>query len=166
MAGASGMGKSTLAGVVGRRTSAVVLDLDVVKSAALDSGAEWDLAGRLSYECLWAVADSLLAQGLSVILDSPCRFERIVTEGAALAAKHHAAYGFIECVLGDQEELRRRLRTRPRRRSQMMDLGVPSPDAPGDTFTRQVEAHGQTVMQTKYPESAWLQIDATLPPGR
>jgi predicted kinase len=152
LAGASGVGKSALACAVGRRTGALVLDLDVVKSAALDAGARWDLAGRLGYECLWAVADPLLAQGLSVILDSPCRFERIVAEGSALAAKHRAVDAFIECLLSDQEEVRRRLRARPRRRSQMTDLGVPSPDAPADTFVKQVEAHGQAAMDTKHPE--------------
>jgi predicted kinase len=163
MAGPSGTGKSTLARALAGRTGAAVLDLDVLKSVALDAGAAWDLAGRLGYECSWAVADSLLAQSLSVVLDSPCRFHRIITEGTAIADRRGAAYGFIECALADPEELRRRLRGRPRLRSQMTDLGVPSPDAPADTFVAQVRAFGPAVLETKYPPGPWLRIDTSRP---
>lgn len=165
MAGPSGAGKSTLARALAAQTGAAVVDLDVLKSAALDAGAAWDLAGRLGYEGAWAVADSLLAQGLSVVLDSPCRFERIVAEGTAIAARRRAVYGFVECVVADAEELRRRLRGRPRLRSQMTDLGVPSPDAPADTFVAQVRAFGPAVLETKYPPGPWLRIDTSRPVG-
>lgn len=121
------------------------------------------MAGRLAYECSWAVADSLLAQGLSVVLDSPCRFERNVAEGTAVANRHGVGYGFIECVLSDLDELRRRLRERPRLRSQMTDVGVPSSDAPPDIFVAQVKAHGPAVLNTKYPPGPWLQIDTSQP---
>jgi hypothetical protein len=118
------------------------------------------------YECSWAVADSLLAQGLSVVLDSPCRFERIVAEGSAIAARYRATYGFVECVLADPEELSRRLRERPRLRSQMTDVGVPSPDAPPDTFVVQVAAQGPAALETKYPASPWLRVDTSQPLAR
>ncbi len=88
MAGRSGAGKSTLARLVGARTGAVVIDLDVVKTASLDAGSTWDLAGRIGYEASRALADSLLGQRRSVILDSPCRFQQIVDGGSAIAVQH------------------------------------------------------------------------------
>ncbi|MEU4288392.1 AAA family ATPase [Kribbella sp. NPDC026596] len=98
MAGRPGAGKSTVAARIGRRTGAVVLDLDVLKSTALDVGMEWDLVGKVGYRGGWAMAEALLEQGFSVILDSPCRFEWIVNETTATAARQSATYCFIECV--------------------------------------------------------------------
>ncbi|WP_020580113.1 AAA family ATPase [Actinopolymorpha alba] len=167
MAGQSGVGKSAVARQIATRTGAAVLDLDQLKSTALDAGADWDLAGKLSYQSMWMLADSLLGQGFSVILDSPCRFERIVAEGTRIARVHNAVYCFIECVLPDRDELRRRLRSRPRLRSQMTDLGVSSPDAPADaTAAALVHTHGPAVIQTRHPASAWLALDTRQDPGR
>ena len=166
MAGISGTGKSTLARLIGQRTGAVVIDLDVVKSAALDAGAPWDLAGRIAYGASWALADSLLEQGGSVVLDSPCRFQQIVDEGSAIARRRAAVFAYIECVVADETELRRRVRHRARLRSQMHDLGVPPPDAPRDAYRAQIEAFGPAVLETKVPTSPWLRIDTSGPPDR
>ena len=166
MAGITGAGKSTLARLIGQRTGAVVIDLDVVKSAALDAGAAWDLAGRIAYGASRAIADSLLVQGGSVVLDSPCRFQEIVDEGRAIAGRRATVYAFIECVVTDETELRRRLRRRARLRSQMPDLGVPPPDAPRDAYRAQVEAFGPAVLETKVPTGPWLRIDTSGPTDR
>lgn len=83
MAGESGAGKSSLAREIAATTGAAALDMDIMKSTALDAGADWELAGRMSHLGLRSLADSLLAQGFSVIFDQPCRFERTVTEGIA-----------------------------------------------------------------------------------
>jgi predicted kinase len=88
IAGGSGAGKSTLACLIGKRTGAVVIDLDAIKPAALDAGSPWDLAGRIGYGVSCAVAGSLLGQRKSVILDSPCRFQQIVDRGSAIAEQH------------------------------------------------------------------------------
>ncbi|MEQ4207966.1 hypothetical protein ABN028_31195 [Actinopolymorpha sp. B17G11] len=85
MAGKSDAGKSTIAGPLARTSGAVTLDIDVLKSTALDIGLAWHDAGRIGYEGTWSLAESLLCQGISVIIDSPCRFERIVTEGMAIS---------------------------------------------------------------------------------
>lgn len=167
MAGQSGMGKSTLAGHLAAQTGAAVLDLDVMKSTALDADLEWEVAGRLAYELSWSLADSLLRQGLSVILDSPCRFERIIAETTRIAQRRNAGYCFIECVMADTDELRRRLRSRPRLRSQMVDVGLSSSDAPAQhTVAAQVRAGGTAVLDTKYPASPWLQLNTRLDPAR
>ena len=157
MAGTSGSGKSTLARLVGQRTGAVVIDYDVVKTAALDAGVSWDMAGLIGYGGSRAVADSLLKQGLSVILDSPCRFEQIVIEGTAIAAKHKATYAFVECILHDQAELCRRMAARSRLRSQRIAFNEPPPDAPGDVMA---DASGKIkIPQTKYPTTPYLRVD-------
>jgi predicted kinase len=123
MAGEPGSGKSALARVIGRRTGAVVLDKDVLKTAALDAGADETLAGGIAYEALFDLADHLLGQGLSVVLDSPSYFETIPSKGQALAAERGIGYHFVECVCEDQAELKRRLAGRPGLDSQPVSLG-------------------------------------------
>jgi hypothetical protein len=101
----------------------------------------------------------LLEQGISVILDSPCRFEFIIDGGTAIAAKHSVPYAFIECVLTDEDELRRRMQTRKRHRSQRVAFDKPPTDAPNDVM---VDASGEIIIhETKYPSSKWLQVDTS-----
>lgn len=164
MAGTSGAGKSTLARLIGEWTGAVVIDYDVLKSAALDAGATWDLAGRTGYRTGQAIAGSVLQQGMSVILDSPSRFQQIVDTGLATAAAHDATYAFVECVLPDETELRRRLQGRQRQRSQRMAFDIPPPDAPNDVMA---DASGIVrVPESKFPSSPWLKIDTRQSPAR
>lgn len=161
MAGTSGAGKSTLAHLLGQRTGAATIDYDVVKSAALDAGAAWDLAGRVGYGASRALAAALLRQGHSVILDSPCRFQMIVDEGTAIARASGAAYAFVECVLGDEPELRRRMQARPRQRSQRLAFDRPPPDAPGDVLA---DASGTIhVPASALPPGPWLRVDTAQP---
>ncbi len=142
MAGAPGSGKSALARLIGRCAGAVVIDKDVLKTAALATGTEDQPAGRIAYEGFFGLAGHLLGQGHSVVLDSPSFYETIPAKGAAIAAERQAPYYFIECICADEAELRRRLRDRPRLPSQ--------PSEP-------VEA------QTIAPAGAYLRIDTTQP---
>jgi predicted kinase len=70
MAGKSGAGKSTVAGPLARAFGAAVLDIDVLKSTALDIGLAWHDAGKIGYEGTWSLAESLLCQAISVFVDS------------------------------------------------------------------------------------------------
>ncbi len=142
MAGAPGSGKSALARTIGRVTGAVVLDKDVLKTAALEAGADEALAAPLAYEAFFALADHLLGQDLSVVLDSPSFWDTIPAKGAAIAQRRMVPYHFIECVCSDGEELARRLGERPRLASQ--------PAEP-------VEA------ETVAPAGAYLRVDTTQP---
>lgn len=148
VAGAPGSGKSALARMIGRCTGAVVIDKDVLKTAALEAGAppEGGLAGGIAYEAFFALADHLLGQSWSVILDSPSYFETIASKGAAIAARRHVSYHFIECVCADREELARRLRDRPR-----------LPSQPGDI------AEADPARETIAPTGAYLRVDTTQP---
>jgi predicted kinase len=164
MAGRSGVGKSSVAAGIARATGAAVVDLDLLKSTALDVGASWELAGRFGYEGLWAVAESLLAQGFSVICDSPCRFENIVAQTMAIAERQNASYCFVECVLTDQAQLAERVASRPRKRSQVTDVDASSADAPPDSETaRRIRAGDESVWATVYPPTPWLQLDTAAP---
>lgn len=144
MAGLPGSGKSALARLIGQTTGAVVLDKDVLKTAALEAGVEDDQrAGMVAYEAFFALADHLLGQGRSVVLDSPSFYETIPAKGAAIAGARMVPYYFIECVCADREELARRLRDRPRLRSN-----------PGEEA---IEAEHETFG----PSGAYLRVDTT-----
>jgi len=146
MAGAPGSGKSALARLIGQTTGAVVLDKDVLKTAALEAGVEDDQrAGFIAYQAFFALADHLLGQGLSVALDSPSFYESIPARGAAIAQERCVSYYFIECICEDHAELARRLRDRPRLRSN-----------PGEEA---LDAEHATVS----PPGAYLRIDTTQP---
>ncbi|WP_213525386.1 AAA family ATPase [Paenibacillus sp. J31TS4] len=138
MSGYPGSGKSTLSRILAERTGAIVLDHDIVKTALLEASEELldpKETGNISYHIDWALADFLLSQGRSVILDSPCMYEVMLAKGGALAEKHGAAYKYIECFLGDVEELDRRLTARPRLRSQV--AGVPAKMKEGFVLTQE-----------------------------
>jgi len=144
MAGEPGSGKSALARVIARRTGAVVLDKDVLKTAALHAGAEEALASQIAYEAFFDLAGHLLGQGLSVVLDSPSFFEAIPTKGQAIADKRGVCYHFVECICDDQAELERRLAGRSKLDSQ------PSAPESGDRTT-------------VAPQGAYLRVDTLQP---
>lgn len=98
MAGVPGSGKSALARLIGRCTGAVVIDKDILKTAALEVGVAEQHAGETAYEAFFALADHMLGQGLSVILDSPSFWETIPTKGTAIATEREVRYYFIECL--------------------------------------------------------------------
>lgn len=143
MAGMPGSGKSSLARLIGRSTRAVVLDKDVLKTAALQAGAGEELASGAAYDVFFALADHLLGQGWSVVLDSPSFWESIPKRGGEVAADRHVPYFFIECVCSDRDELARRLRERPRVQSQ-----------PGEEI---LESSPQTIR----PPEPHLRVDTT-----
>jgi predicted kinase len=145
MAGAPGSGKSALAKLIGRCTSAVVIDKDVLKAAALAEGVDDALAGAIAYEAAFAVANHMLAQDRSVIVDSPSFYESIPHKGAKLAEGRGAGYYFIECFCPDRAELERRLRERSRLPSQP---GTEAIDEERTTFT---------------PPGVYLRVDTTKP---
>ena len=144
MAGAPGSGKSALARLIGSCTGAVVIDKDVLKTAALEAGAEESLAGGVAYEAFFSLADHLLGQGRSVILDSPSYYETIPSKGAAIAERRGLPYYFIECTCPDSEVMARRLRDRPR-----------LPSQPGEPISSEWE--------TIAPPGPFLRVDTTQP---
>lgn len=123
MSGFPGSGKSTVSKHIAKLTGAVIVNHDVLKSALLQSlemkGIESTIVGGVSYDVEWALLNSYLAQGHSVILDSPCLYEDMVEKGIKLSNKHGVKYKYIECYLNDMEEINNRLQTRKRMVSQI-----------------------------------------------
>ena len=60
MSGNPGSGRTTIARQVGVRYGAVVLHLDVVKTAVLEGGVDVDKSGRAAYAVLHALARDLV----------------------------------------------------------------------------------------------------------
>jgi predicted kinase len=117
MHGEPGSGKSTLARALAPRISAVVLDKDIIKSAILRGGAGEQLAGPTAYEVYFELAEDLVRQGRSIILDNPVFWPRVEERWLALSAEAGCPPLLIECVCADRDELVRRLATRNGRES-------------------------------------------------
>jgi predicted kinase len=164
MAGTPGAGKSVLAAGIGRATGAVVLDHDVTKSALLDGGVAWNVAGPAAYRAGFAVARELLRQGHDVILDSACHYADVVANGERAAAEAGVAYRFIECLCPDDAELVRRRSQRPRRRSQLAGATEFSADA-RDHAPSAAEPIDHLRWRTHRPAAGGLAVDATRAPS-
>ena len=125
MAGESGAGKSTLALAVGEATGAVVLDKDLIYGPLIDEGVLRMGMGGPSYAVLFKMADSILSQRLSLILDSGAFWPTIIERGQMIAERRDARYFIVECQCPDTDEQEKRLTTRtgevsqPRSRAQM-----------------------------------------------
>jgi len=129
MSGAPGAGKSTLAAELSRRHGLVAIDHDIVKSALLAAGNGFSDSGRVSYQVVTGLAESLLRQGHSVIIDSPCFYTELLESGQAIAQRQHAQYLYLECRLDDLDEIDRRLGSRSPLRSQRLSVEGPPVDA-------------------------------------
>jgi len=141
LAGAPGTGKSKLAAAIARARPAAIVNSDVVKSTLLDAGIAWSQAGPAAYQVLFALADDLLAQGHSVILDSPSHYDHIPENGQRVARERGVPYRFLELVCPDLGELKRRLAKRTPRRSQMRGLDEPPPDSDRPSQAKRIGLH-------------------------
>ncbi|KAK7217460.1 hypothetical protein V2G26_005463 [Clonostachys chloroleuca] len=119
LSGAPGAGKSTMAELLRHPTGSVVLDHDIIRSALL-SGNEiaFQDAAKSAYRLNWALAESILKQGFSLIIDSTCNYREILDRGIELAGRHGCEYWYVECRVTDIELLDGRLRARTAMRSQ------------------------------------------------
>lgn len=112
MHGEPGSGKTTLARSLAPRIPAVHVDKDVLMSAIVRTRIPAEVAGPASYEATWDLAESLLEQGHSVIVDCPAYWPVIEERGRGLARNHSAGYFMIETRCADRSEIERRLATR------------------------------------------------------
>ncbi|MCL2376178.1 MAG: ATP-binding protein [Defluviitaleaceae bacterium] len=111
MSGIPGTGKSTLARHICKLTSAVLLDVDTIKSSVMISfgdDIDFKFVSKISYDVIFALAEDNLKAGNSVVIDSPCSYEIILERGTNLAKRHRADYKFVECHLEDLIELNNR----------------------------------------------------------
>jgi predicted kinase len=157
MAGHGGSGKSTLARRIAERFGGVTVDLDVIKTALLEAGLDWNQSAKASYGVIYALADDLISTGTRcVVIDTPSYWEEIHRRLSATATAHQARYVFLECEAA--ETLRaERLATRPTRRSQIPMHGGAPTDAPQDA----APVHARPIVRP--PDAVCLFVDTGNP---
>ncbi|HEY2644537.1 MAG TPA: ATP-binding protein [Galbitalea sp.] len=115
MAGLPGAGKSTVAEVVGNRLGYPVISVDPIESAILSAGIDSDQpTGLAAYLVAETIADSALANGLSIIVDAVNAVDPARQQWVDLAKKHEESLRFIEVICSDSELHRERLEARNR----------------------------------------------------
>ncbi|KAF8859557.1 hypothetical protein BDZ45DRAFT_673299 [Acephala macrosclerotiorum] len=131
MSGAPGSGKSTLANLLTQSLNGIVINHDLLKSFLLeyDLGASFNQVAKLTYNLQWTLAEDVMKQGRTVIIDSTCNYEETLTQGTALAERYGYEYRYVECKVNDIDLLDQRLRGRVSLRSQRKGVDVPPPDA-------------------------------------
>ncbi|KAM0285817.1 hypothetical protein ACHAQH_001279 [Verticillium albo-atrum] len=129
MSGAPGSGKSTLSRLLAKSINAVVFDHDIIRSAILEQGTEFDNAAKLAYSIGWALAEDVIRQERSVIMDSTCNYQETLGRGSTLAERYGYEYWYVECRVDDLGVLDKRLRERVPLRSQRTGINVAPFDA-------------------------------------
>ncbi len=157
MSGFPGSGKSTLSRQIAKRTGAVIIDHDVVKSALLQSTEDFPmdakLAGKVSYNIDWSLIELHLSQGQSVVFDSPCFYQEMVDRGIGLSRKYNVKYKYVECLLDDFEKVNNRLRNRETMVSQIREVNSE-------------EVFKQAIENSEKPTGyKWITVDTGRPLG-
>lgn len=159
LSGVPGTGKSTLARSLAVDLDLVVLDSDVLKSALLSADVSFETAGPATYAAVLAVASDLLAQGRSVVVDSPCRYVELLVSGRRVARQARVPYRLVELWADDPADLLPRLAARAARPSQV------TPGAARWELGTPVETLRGWQEQLVRPETGWLRIDALADPS-
>lgn len=157
MSGFPGSGKSTLSRQIAKRTGAVIIDHDIVKSALLQSMEDFPidakLAGKVSYNIDWSLIELHLSQGQSVVFDSPCLYQEIIDRGIGLSNQYNVKYKYVECLLDDFQKVNDRLKNRERMVSQISNVNSE-------------EVFKQAVENSKKPTGyQWITVDTGRPLG-
>jgi hypothetical protein len=105
-----------MAGLLGRHLDAVVINHDLIKSYLLENGISFGEAGRLAYGMDWTLADDLVRQGRSVVVDSTCFYQEVLDRGRELVGRAGEGWEwwYVECKVGDVDVLDERLKERAR----------------------------------------------------
>jgi predicted kinase len=139
MSGPPGSGKSTIARLLARSIDGVVVNHDLIKAFFLDfSGSSssplplsfsFEDSAKLTYSLDWVLAEDMIQQGRSVIIDSVCNYDEVLSRGTALAEKYGYVYRYVECRVEDLDVLDSRMRARAPLRSQRAGVSVPPRDS-------------------------------------
>ena len=131
MSGAPGAGKSTTAKLLAQSIDGVVIDHDIIRSTILEHKISFREAAKLAYDLGWALAEDMIKQERSVIIDSACNYKEVLGQGTALAQQYGYDYWYVECKVDGVDLLDERLRKRVPLRSQRTGVDCPPCDASG-----------------------------------
>ncbi|MET9271238.1 AAA family ATPase [Kribbella sp. NPDC003557] len=162
MSGVPGAGKSTVAAHVVDTFGAVAIDYDVIKTGVLDAGVDLALSGPASYEVMYGLARQVLGQGHPVVMDSPCFWPRILSEGLEIAEAQDVSYRYIECRLDDLKLLDERLGRRSRLRTHRRGVDLPPVDLGDDLEDGEAYFRGASDRVVR-PSDYYLQLDMKRP---
>ena len=116
MAGLPGVGKSTIAEVIGNRLGLSVLSVDPIESAILAAGIDPDQpTGLAAYLVAEKMAEGELSNGRGVIVDAVNAVEPAREQWMRLAAEQSTPIHFVEVMCSDPELHRSRLESRSHR---------------------------------------------------
>ena len=125
LAGVPGAWKTTLGIAISRALGIARLDKDTLKAPLLAAGIAEEVAAPTAYELFFDVArDLVVVQGLSVILDSPTIYPRILASAHAIAGEVGAPVKIIACRV-EFETRQARMAARPRKLSQLAADATP-----------------------------------------
>lgn len=117
MRGLLAVGKSSFSRSLGARLGWPVIDKDNINDILI---SRVENSGPFAYEAMFSVADSLLAQGFSVICDSPLRGLEGYEHATTLAERHAVKALLITCTCSDDGLWRERVETRARHPAQLV----------------------------------------------
>lgn len=150
MAGFPGCGKSTLAKEISKHIDVVVIDRDVIKSSMIESGVDLDIVASASYDVVFSLCKYYLGINKSVIIDTPCFYDNLISNGINIADEYDAKYKYIECRVEDFEVVNNRLKSRERSISQI-------PSTEKESFLGAID-------NSKHPtKTDYLIVDSSLP---
>ncbi|TVY47403.1 hypothetical protein LOCC1_G001811 [Lachnellula occidentalis] len=167
MSGGPGSGKSTIANLLAQSIDGVVINHDLIKSFLLENGMLFDQAATLAYGLDWKLAEDLIKQGRSVIIDSVCNYNEALDRGSALAQQYGYDYKYVECRVDDVDLLDQRLQNRVSMRSQRTGVNRPPLDVSGARDSRDYRAVFQRWMEdSSWPASIAIVVDSTRSPEK
>lgn len=163
MSGAPGSGKSTLAVRLGERLKGVVINHDLIKTFFLQNRSDFEMSGTLAYALDWVLAEDLLRQGFSIVMDTACNYPEIIEHGTELSKKYHCVYKYIECRIEDIELLDQRMKERPSVPGQRAGVAVPPQGAPEKTQEEYLAQFHTWIHNPVRPEEGAILIDTSRP---
>lgn len=140
MSGAPGSGKSTVANLLAQSIDGVVINHDLIRSFFLENDNSFDQSAKLTYRFQWILAEDMIKQGRTVIIDSTCNYKETLDQGTALAQQYSYDYKYVECRVSDIALLEGRLRNRVSLRSQRTGVNSPPLDVSGDRHNEDYHA--------------------------
>jgi predicted kinase len=165
MSGAPGSGKSTVANLLAKAFDGVVINHDLIKAFFLENNMGFGEAAKLTYSFDWVLAEDMIKQGRSVIIDTVCNYDEVLIHGTALAQKYGYEYRYVECRVKDFDLLDQRLRTRVSLRSQRTAIDRPSVDAIDAHYHLDSEAlFKKWVEHPRRPATNVIVVDSTQSP--